>query len=658
LVRGLTIDSKKRVYAAVPFNIAIISNIYSDHPVSKRQFILPGNLWDIYKENDSILWVTGNINHLVKYNTITKKISPFETFRRLDNTIKKYDENRLIIGGESGLIIFNKKTELFNDLFKDFNNLQHTGVTDVLISKETLWVATYADGLYCLDRNFKIIRKYSQDALNWNISSNQILDLHLADDKLYVGTTRGLDIIDLRSNKLEFNLNTKNGLPDNRVASIIETEKDFWLGTFKGLVRLSKKNNQISIYNKSDGLLSDDFNKKSFFKLSDSLIALGTTKGIIVFNPDKIPEKKVEKEIRLIQSNYYDLDQANFITKSYGLDSLSKIKVPYDQNFISLSFGIQGDRNESIVYQLGDKSSQWIYANNKNEIVLSNLSPGEYTLHVKAQGEESLVDGKIKTYSIIVYKSIFYRTWFITLVIMSFIVVCVIFYFYSKTKNLKEKNLQLATEKLKDKAYKAQMNPHFMFNVVNNLRSISLLKQKEEVDKYIQVFARLLRRTLYMSDQDMIPLKDEIEYIKSYIDLQIMRKDLQIDTSIGFTDGDINNIIIPPMLFQPIVENAIEKGLTPKKGEKRLALNFVLKGNDLIATVEDNGIGIKESLKRKEKIKGYKSFGQSILNERIKIHNQTQKSNIYMNIEDKVTGGVKAEIIIKNVNKLEYGETI
>ena len=664
-IRGLAMDSKKKVYVAIPRSIVKVSDLHKKTSNLKINEIIEGTLWDVYKENDSILWVTGHLKDysLIKYNTIQNK-SEFFSFKNsiqlwstkvLGTTIKHYDKNRLIIGGEFGLVLFNKKTETFEDVFQGFNEQikeQEIDVTDILLYDKTLWVATLSYGLFRLDEDFQIVGRHFEKSKQLKLTSDQLHDLHMSNSKLYVGGVKGVDIIDIDSKKLIQNINEANGLPDNRIANILESKEDFWFATYNGLARMNKSNNNFSIYDESDGLLSDDFNRKSFHQYNDSLIVYGTIRGITSVNPYVLPRKESIKKPKLIETTFYNANKKSLVTQQYNLEELTTIKVPFDNNFISLSFGIIGNSEEKVVFRLSNINSNWVSTNDKNEIVLPNLSPGTYDLIIKT---ESNTESEINTlrYRLEVHKSIFYNNWFITLILLILLGLILAFYFFSKTKRLKEINLKLAAEKLKDKAYRAQMNPHFTFNIINNLKSVMLVKGEGEFDKYIQLFAKLLRATLYMSDQEAILLKDEIAFLKSYLELQVVRKGLKIIIQITVDQENTQNVLIPPLLFQPIVENAIEHGLVPKKGEKKLIIDFSMKGNSLIGIIEDNGIGIEESQKAQQKTPEYKHYGNSILRDRIKVNNQAQESEIKMFTESGEKGGTKVTIFIKNVSRLK-----
>lgn len=140
------------------------------------------------------------------------------------------------------------------------------------------------------------------------------------------------------------------------------------------------------------------------------------------------------------------------------------------------------------------------------------------------------------------------------------------------------------------------MNPHFIFNVLNGLQSILILKSEEEVNRYMGHLSNLLRMTLDLSKKESINLGEEIGYLKSYIELQHIRLNNRLDYCIDISiDIETSNIYIPPLLIQPIVENAILHGIVPSKNKGILVISVKKNQNGLRFVVEDNGIGLERS---------------------------------------------------------------
>lgn len=164
---------------------------------------------------------------------------------------------------------------------------------------------------------------------------------------------------------------------------------------------------------------------------------------------------------------------------------------------------------------------------------------------------------------------------------------------------------------LQQKLLRTQMEPHFIFNTLSSLQSFIRFEEKEKSIKYLNLFSKLLRSSLEMSRNDYIALEDELEAIKNYLTLQQMRLNHNFEFDILIV-GDILGVMIPPMLIQPFVENAVIHGVTPlkEKGEIRIRIDL----DDHLITVEilDNGKGSNKS-------PGHTSLSGSIAKERMEL---------------------------------------
>ncbi|MDA3930515.1 MAG: histidine kinase [Prolixibacteraceae bacterium] len=159
-------------------------------------------------------------------------------------------------------------------------------------------------------------------------------------------------------------------------------------------------------------------------------------------------------------------------------------------------------------------------------------------------------------------------------------------------RKLKLSGLNTKVRELELTAIKAQMNPHFMYNCLNSIQNLVQQQRTKEAHTYISKFAEMIRNVLKYSDRDEISLAEEIEMAKNYVKLEQLRFDINFEVHIA-DNLDLYSIFIPPLLLQPIIENAILHGLTPKSGDKVLILAVETVQNYICIKIEDNGIGRK-----------------------------------------------------------------
>lgn len=239
-----------------------------------------------------------------------------------------------------------------------------------------------------------------------------------------------------------------------------------------------------------------------------------------------------------------------------------------------------------------------------------------------------------------------------TLSMAGFLVMLVIGgFFYIRHRNL-ETNKQ--TLQLELRSLRAQMNPHFIFNSLSSIHRFIWSNNQEEASDYLTKFSRLMRMILDNTQYTFISLNKELESLRLYLDLEKLRCNDVFEYQINVED-DINEeeVMIPPMIIQPYVENAIWHGLVHKSGKGMLDIAVTLKGKTLTCTVTDNGIGRKKAIEIKEK-KGqtHRSMGMKVTEGRIdlirKINNTKEADVTIIDLEDE-TGkalGTKVTLIL------------
>ena len=642
--RGITVDKDKNVYVIDNLKVLKIKDNQEEVLFEKKES--GPFFWNLIKEKDSLLWFSGVNNKIFSYNINNQKLDTYDIPYKqkkgklfICQALLDYNRNEMLLGGNFGLLIFNKITHKFKKYNTKFN-IQEYFIKDILIHKNTLWIATEYNGVFSFNEKTGEQRHYSSKNITYKLTEDRIYDIHLSNkNDIWIGSVNGVDILNTKTSKI-IHYGVENGLPDKRIVSIIETDQDFWLGTFNGLARFDKQTKKVSCYSTNDGLPSNEFNQKSFYKHNDSFLVFGGLNGITIFNPNEIKRKKKKSKVKLIKAFFYNKTLDSMICNQYNLEKIKNIDIPYNKNYISLTFGsINGGK---IMYKIPELHTNWFFASDMGEVNLIALPEGKYNLIVRSEnpngeGEKSL------RYNINIRRAFYQKPFVNTTLILMIILIVTRYYYLIKNK---KKYYAYKIRQLHDKAYRAQMNPHFIFNVINNIQSVLFLKGEEVVNEYISSFSRLLRITLQNSDRERITLKEEIEYLKTYLKLIELKNEIKINVIFNIDEELlIDKIRIPPMLFQPIIENAIIHGLKNKKGEKKIEINFKQTNNILLGVIKDNGIGIEAAKKIATKGK-YRSYGNKILNERIKILNEMHALKIVLKVREKRTKGTEVVLMI------------
>ena len=185
----------------------------------------------------------------------------------------------------------------------------------------------------------------------------------------------------------------------------------------------------------------------------------------------------------------------------------------------------------------------------------------------------------------------------------------------------------------------AQMNPHFLFNSLNSIDSYIIRNESKKASEYLNNFARLMRLILQNSRSNYISLKDELETLELYLQMEGLRFKDKFEYEIHVDeDIDTTSTMIPPMLIQPYVENAIWHGLMHKNngaiGKVEILINK--KENRLLCVVQDNGIGRQKAqeIKAQKSTNRKRSMGMQITQDRIEMINKLYDTNTSMKITD------------------------
>ena len=170
-----------------------------------------------------------------------------------------------------------------------------------------------------------------------------------------------------------------------------------------------------------------------------------------------------------------------------------------------------------------------------------------------------------------------------------------------------------------------QMNPHFIFNTLNSIQYYVFQNDKISSNNYMTKFASLIRKTLENSRYTEISIKEELDALHLYLELEELRFKEKFDWTIR-VDEEIDTLAfkIPTMLIQPYVENAITHGLMNKEnGKGFLQVELQLQGDQIICMIEDNGIGRAKAVEiRQQKNNNHKSLGTNITESRLKLVNE------------------------------------
>lgn len=209
----------------------------------------------------------------------------------------------------------------------------------------------------------------------------------------------------------------------------------------------------------------------------------------------------------------------------------------------------------------------------------------------------------------------------------------------SEQKEQEAEALRAQAVELRLKAMRAQMNPHFLFNALNGIQHFINREDGDKASRYLAKFAGLVRQSLNLSNTELITLEDEVTFIQDYL---FVNQKLRFDGRLHFTvqvdeEIDEDRVMIPPMMVQPFVENAIEHGFI-KRQSGTISITFDLLTDDVIrCSIQDDGIGREEAIRLQAKNPmrdQHKSLGIGITRERLELLNRGGNAGHRLEIVD------------------------
>jgi len=547
----------------------------------------------------------------------------------------KISKDSLIIANRNSLLLFNPTT------FKITDTLWRERTTTVYYYNDTVYSSTL-DGLLILDRNKHTYFPGNTEPL----LKNKITAITNTSDGIIWMATYGAGVIGYYHGKVIANITEKNGLTSNICRCINANGNTLWVGTDKGLNRitLSQKPYRITKITSADALMSDIINT---IYIDNGFVYVGTPEGITYFNGKKIVSYS-RCDLRITQmmagQDTLESDANNFILNHKNND--------ISFAFSGISFKSAGEIH--YYYRLNGLDTSW-QTTTQNFINYTTLPSGDYVFQLKAVNKFGVESNTINV-QFEVAEQLWEKGWFkfliaaITLILIWFIVQLRIRYI-NKRNEEKLATMQHITE-LEQMALKSQMNPHFIFNSLNSIQQYVMDKDVEGANKFITGFSKLIRNTLEFSARQRISITEEIEYISTYLTLERERLVNKFTFNIFFK-GDVNysDIFIPPMILQPYVENSVRHGIRYRKDNNGVIDISIEKQNgSLFVTIEDNGVGRSEAAKYKSKnIIHYQSKGMSLTASRIEMMNKQKEGKMKVLVEDleenDIPKGTKVTII-------------
>ena len=271
-----------------------------------------------------------------------------------------------------------------------------------------------------------------------------------------------------------------------------------------------------------------------------------------------------------------------------------------------------------------------------HEVTYNALAPGSYKFTVKAENQG--IYSKETTYAFTIASPIYTRWWFIVSGATLLLGAVALVYRRQIAAQQKKARVQNELNALKLTAIQSQMNPHFIFNCMNSIKSLIQEDEKSKAVVYLTTFSKLIRTVFHNSDKREITLFDEIETCRLYTQLESMRFENKFNYEYNIDETvDLRSIQVPALIIQPFIENAIWHGLMHKEEKGHLQVQIFREDEMLCCKITDDGIGRKKAeVLNHHSTSIHKSMGLRITEERIAMLQQQKQIKSSVQITDLV----------------------
>lgn len=454
------------------------------------------------------------------------------------------------------------------------------------------------------------------------VSAGQVFKiLPLKNGSIWLATDNGLFVFENNSWR---HIATGKGNAANYCQDIVIDETGtIWGATWDGIFKLTGSN--LQHYNTSQGLSSKTCNV-ILYDSSTQKIYVGTDNGLNeIYRASLLQQTAAEKVFITCTIQDTVAVQTGAVLKSHQNVLSFYFNSPYFAN------------NNDVYYEYKLDNAPWQTAPAPT-IALSEIYAGSHTLQVRALQNGTVINTAVSQFTFTIQQK-FYKTWWFWLLLLAATqyVIFKLINRYSKNKRLKQQQAQQQQSEfasLKQQAFTSLMNPHFIFNALNSIQFYINKQDRQTANKYLSDFATLVRRSFDAAQKPFVTLDEELETIRLYLQLEKMRFTDKFDYSITLNDAaEEDEWLLPGMVLQPFLENAILHGLAPLNSHGQI--NIAIKGadNTLYISITDNGIGMQKS-KQLHTAKKHNSRGMQLIKERLEILSKKNNRPVQLSITE------------------------
>lgn len=414
-------------------------------------------------------------------------------------------------------------------------------------------------------------------------------------------TTLGYGIKVLRNGTLH-SLGPEDGLPGQSFLTVLEDNLGYlWCSSNCQIFRFKKSDLLARIdgrpgkvpwaaFGIDDGLVSEECNggfQASGARTQDGRLWFPTTEGVAMVDP-RLLRMDVGPPPVVLERAAIDREEGSPFERVEMLHGNGELEFQYAGIFMAAPGRVR------YRFLLEGFDREWVEAGSRRAAYYTNIPPGDYTFRVQASVADGIWSSPAATASITLSPHFYQTRWFMVLCVLLVTGFFTgMFFVYRRDQELELRSSRLASDLAKTQlqVLEMQLQPHFLFNTLNSIM-VLIGKDPQTAQRTVARLANILRRSLDRRGTQEVTLQEELEFLDRYLEIERLRfgDRLTVEHHVGAGVGDA---LVPNMLFQPLVENAIRHGVSARRGPARIDVVAEREDGRLVLHVKDNGVGLQ-----------------------------------------------------------------
>lgn len=495
-------------------------------------------------------------------------------------------------------------------------------INDLTYAQGKVWLACWAPkdfGIACFDTVEKVFKPISRIPGNSDLFVGDYYNRIAATDNLELlfSAFGGWNSVAADGRILKRMHTREQHVANDNIQGIAkDSDGNIWFGCAEGLYQYNPYTGNAIRLSEVDGLAANNITHAFYLNQNDQLL-VSAGKALQQIDLKKVMRTQLIGRLALSAVKVNDSIWTG-APQTIRLEEKNAGQV--ELYFSALNFSDK----EKVVYRYRFGKEPWNYLGVNPRLLLIKPVHGSYDITIQAGDNLGTWQEKSLQLRLDIIPPFYKTKWFYGLMALCALLLAWSINRYLVRQEKQKGKLKRKVKENENRMLRSQMNPHFLFNSLNSINSFILQSKKEEASAYLTAFSRLMRRILDHSRRERINLLEELETIKIYLDLEAARLDGKFDYSIQvkYLDVDQEEVLIPPLILQPFLENAIWHGISnkPDKGFIDIIISPSPEAsNRLLIKIIDDGAGRKAAARFGQGRKTHKSQGLDITAERLRM---------------------------------------